>query len=295
MENNQADWIASSDVIPADRLNELSTKYAKQVYVFAADGDVVLRVQHAHPAVQQPEGAASGELRDGSQCADQDLRRPEARVADVPDPAAELPGLQAVLPVHAASRHEVDGARHEEGAGARSRRPARRAQRSRSTPTRTTVDKALGEYFVGLLNQLGYKATLQALSPDIQYPYIQNSKNKVPFAFSDWYQDYPAASDFLNILLGCGSFHANSNSSPNIAEFCNAGIQKQMNQALKVGITDPDGGEHDLGEGRPRSRRPGAVGAALQPEAASTSCRRGSRTTSSARSGTSSSTRRRLK
>ena len=58
VENNQADWIASSDVIPADRLNELSTKYAKQVYVFAADGDVVLRVQHAHPAVQQPEGAA---------------------------------------------------------------------------------------------------------------------------------------------------------------------------------------------------------------------------------------------
>src|SRR5262249_27337102 len=103
-----------------------------------------------------------------------------------------------------------------------------------------TVDKALGEYFVGLMNQIGYKATLQALSPDIQYPYIQNSKNKVPFAFSSWYQDYPAASDFLNILLGCGSFHPNSNSSPTIAEFCNAGIQAQMNKALKTGITDPE-------------------------------------------------------
>jgi peptide/nickel transport system substrate-binding protein len=90
------------------------------------------------------------------------------------------------------------------------------------------------------MNQLGYKATLQALSPDIQYPYIQNSKNKVPFSFSSWYQDYPAASDFLNILLGCGSFHANSNSSPNIAEFCNAGIQAKMNKALKTGITDPE-------------------------------------------------------
>jgi peptide/nickel transport system substrate-binding protein len=106
----------------------------------------------------------------------------------------------------------------------------------------TDVDKALGLYFVGLLNQLGYKATLQALSADIQYPYAQNSKNHVQFAFSSWYQDYPAASDFLNILLGCGSFHPSSNSSPNIAEFCDKGIQAKMDQAGKTGITDPAGG-----------------------------------------------------
>jgi peptide/nickel transport system substrate-binding protein len=100
----------------------------------------------------------------------------------------------------------------------------------------TDVDKAFGTYFVGLLNQLGYKATPQFLSNDIQYPFIQNSKNKVPFAFSDWFADYPAASDFLNILLGCGSFHPNSNSSPNIAEFCNKGIQAKMDNASTVGV-----------------------------------------------------------
>jgi peptide/nickel transport system substrate-binding protein len=44
----------------------------------------------------------------------------------------------------------------------------------------------------------------------------------------------------LNILLGCPSFHPNSNSSPNIAEFCNKGIQAQMNKALNVGIKDPE-------------------------------------------------------
>jgi peptide/nickel transport system substrate-binding protein len=104
----------------------------------------------------------------------------------------------------------------------------------------TNVNKAFGEYFVSLLNKLGYKATLQALSPDLQYPYVQNSKNKVPFAYSSWYQDYPAASDFLNILLGCGSFHANSNSSPNIAEYCDKAVQKQMDTALSVGIKDPE-------------------------------------------------------
>ena len=44
-----------------------------------------------------------------------------------------------------------------------------------------------------------------------------------------------------NILLGCGSFHPNSNSSPNIAEFCNKGIQAKMDQAGQMGITDPAG------------------------------------------------------
>jgi peptide/nickel transport system substrate-binding protein len=106
----------------------------------------------------------------------------------------------------------------------------------------TDTDKALGLYFVGLLNKLGYKASLQALSSDIQYPYIQNSKNKVQFAFSDWYQDYPAASDFLNILLGCNSIHPNSNSSPNIAQFCVQHIQSQMDTAATTSVTSPTKG-----------------------------------------------------
>jgi len=102
----------------------------------------------------------------------------------------------------------------------------------------TDTDKAYGLYFIGLLNKLGYKASAQFLSNDIQYPFIQNSKNKVQFAFSDWFADYPAASDFLNILLGCGSFHPNSNSSPNIAQFCNKPIQAKMDNAATVGTTD---------------------------------------------------------
>ncbi len=130
----------------------------------------------------------------------------------------------------------------------------------------TDTDKALGLYFVGLLNQLGYKATLQALSADIQYPYIQNSKNKVQIAFSDWFQDYPAASDFLNILLGCNSIHPNSNSSPNIAQFCNKAIQAQMDHAGQVGITDPAAANKIWAAGGQGGHRPGAVGRDVQPE-----------------------------
>ena len=44
--------------------------------------------------------------------------------------------------------------------------------------TTNTVDRGLGLYFVGLLNSLGYKATLQALSPAIQYPRLLSRPTK---------------------------------------------------------------------------------------------------------------------
>jgi len=103
-------------------------------------------------------------------------------------------------------------------------------------------DKPFGEQMVADLNKIGYKAKLVVLSGSIQYPFVQNSKNldKWSVAWSAWYQDYPAPSDFLNVLLGCGSIHPNSDASPNIAEFCDKGIQAKMDKALTTGVTDPD-------------------------------------------------------
>ena len=103
------------------------------------------------------------------------------------------------------------------------------------------TSKALGEQMVSDLNKIGYKASGQYLAGSIQYPYVQNSKNhsKWNVAWSAWYQDYPAPSDFLNVLLGCGSIHPNSDASPNIAAFCDKKIQAQMTQAEAQG-DNPD-------------------------------------------------------
>jgi len=104
------------------------------------------------------------------------------------------------------------------------------------------TSKALGEQMVSDLNKIGYKASGQYLADGIQYPYVQNSKNhsKWNIGWSAWYQDYPAPSDFLNVLLGCGSIHPNSDASPNIAAFCDKAIQAKMDQAEKTGVTNPD-------------------------------------------------------
>ena len=109
--------------------------------------------------------------------------------------------------------------------------------------TNDQVGTALAEQMVSDLNAIGYKASTQLLSGTNQYPFVQNSANwsKWNVAWSAWYQDYPAPSDFLNVLLGCGSIHKNSDASPNIAAFCDQSIQSQMNQAESEASTNPSG------------------------------------------------------
>ena len=106
--------------------------------------------------------------------------------------------------------------------------------------TTDTVGKSLTLQLVNDLNAIGYKATAKLLGAGPQYPYIQNSSNKIQIGYSQWFQDYPAASDFLNVLLGCSNFRPNSDASPNISEFCDKTIQAKMDQAATTGVTDPD-------------------------------------------------------
>ena len=84
---------------------------------------------------------------------------------------------------------------------------------------------------------------------------------------TQWYQDYPAASDFLNILFGCESFHEGSDCSVNIAGFCDKEIDAKMKEALALGVTDPDGGQQDVGRDRQGGHRQGAGRGPVHAEA----------------------------
>jgi peptide/nickel transport system substrate-binding protein len=240
VENNQADWMF--DQPPSDRLNEMSTKYASRVHV----NPLTAVYYFAFNVKEKP--FDNLQARQGVNFATDR----NALVKITGGPKLAVPTCQ-ILPPNFPGYKPYCPYTKNPGSGKWTAPDLAKAQQlidqsgtkgaavKVNTDT-TDTDKALGLYFVGLLKKLGYKATLQALSADIQYPYAQNSKNHVQFAFSSWYQDYPAASDFLNILLGCSSIHPNSNSSPNIAEFCNKGIQTQMDQAGTKSITDEPAG-----------------------------------------------------
>ncbi|MFL5338265.1 MAG: ABC transporter substrate-binding protein, partial [Geminicoccaceae bacterium] len=101
-----------------------------------------------------------------------------------------------------------------------------------------TVDRNVGVYLQSVLNDLGFKASVKAISSNIQFTYIQNTNNKVQMSVSQWYQDYPAASDFLNVLFGCDSFREGSDSSINISGFCDKAIDQRMKEAMALAVTD---------------------------------------------------------
>ena len=102
------------------------------------------------------------------------------------------------------------------------------------------VNKAMGVYLQSVLNSIGYKASVKPISGNIQFTYIQNTNNKVQMSVSQWYQDYPAASDFLYVLFGCASFVPGSDSSINISGFCDKAIDQRMKDNLALAVTDVD-------------------------------------------------------
>jgi peptide/nickel transport system substrate-binding protein len=243
VENNQADWIF--DQVPADRLNEIGTKYPHRVYI-----NPLTAVWYFAFNVRQPPFNNLKARQAVNFATDHNALVKIYGGPKLAQPTCQIlpPNFPGYVPYCPYTKNP--GQSQSASTGNWSAPDLAKAQQlvaqsgtkgaavKVNTDT-TDVDKSLGLYFVGLLNKLGYKATLQALSADLQYPYAQNSKNKVQFAFSSWYQDYPAASDFINILLGCGSFHPNSNSSPNIAEYCGkTTVEPKIQQALKTGITD---------------------------------------------------------
>ncbi len=239
VENGQADWMF--DTPPADRINEMSTKYPSQVFVNPLTAVYYFAFNVRIPPFNNLKARQGVNFATDRNALVKIYGGPKLAVPTCQILPPSFPGYQAYCPYtknpgsgkwtapDMAKAQQLINASGTKGATVKV-----------NTDT-TDVNKAYGLYFVGLLNKLGYKAQLQALSADIQYPYCQNSKNKIQFCYSSWYQDYPAASDFLNILLGCSSFVPNSNASPNIAEFCNQPIQAQMNAALQQGITDQSG------------------------------------------------------
>jgi peptide/nickel transport system substrate-binding protein len=101
------------------------------------------------------------------------------------------------------------------------------------------VERSIGIYLQSVLNDIGYQASVHSISYNIRDTYLQNSSNHVQIGLTDWYQDYPSPSDFLNVLLSCASFHPGSDASINMSGFCSPAIDARMQQAMDAGLQDP--------------------------------------------------------
>ncbi|HEX4259532.1 MAG TPA: ABC transporter substrate-binding protein [Acetobacteraceae bacterium] len=238
VENGQADWMFNQP--PTDRLGELGTKYAKQIYIrplfafyYAAMNANLAPFNNLK--VRQAVNFATDRRATVNLYGGPRLAQPTCQILPPGFPGYEPycpwtknPGKTWTAPDLAKAKALM--------------------QQSGVAPgTKVTLividraaDRAIGGYLQSMLNSLGFAASLKAISPNIQFTYIQNTKNQVQISLTDWYQDYPAPSDFLNVLFSCANFHPGSDSSINISGFCDKGIDAHMQKALSTAVADPE-------------------------------------------------------
>jgi peptide/nickel transport system substrate-binding protein len=231
VENGQADWMYNTP--PPDRLDEVATKYASQVHVNPAPINYYMALntrvapfdnQQVRQALNfATDRAALVQLFGGTR-----LATPTCQIlpADFPGYQANCPYTKDPGPTWSAP--DLDKAK----ALVAQSGTAGQTVQIIGTPDKASQD--IDQYFVSVLNDLGYKASVKTLAADIAYGYVQDSKNKAQMYYSYWSPDYTSASNFLNVAVGCSGFSAGSSASPNLAEFCDPAIEAKTKQALKV-------------------------------------------------------------
>ncbi|MFL5259589.1 MAG: ABC transporter substrate-binding protein [Hyphomicrobiales bacterium] len=235
VQNGEADWMF--DQPPTDRLNELGTKYKEQVHIntltawWYAPMNTRLAPfdnEKARQAVNYAiDHKALVNLFGGPVLA--------SPVCQVVPPG--FPGHEPYCP-YTKNPGEKWSAPDMEKAKQLIEESGTKGQKVTLIVEDTAVSRSIGVYLQSVLKELGYDAGVKPISPNIQFTYIQNTNNKVQISVSQWYQDYPAASDFLYVLFGCESFKESSDSSVNIAGFCDKDINERMHKALELGVTD---------------------------------------------------------
>jgi peptide/nickel transport system substrate-binding protein len=59
----------------------------------------------------------------------------------------------------------------------------------------------MGQYMVGVLNSIGFKAKLKTINAQVYWTTVGNQATKAQIGFADWFQDYPHPLDWIDVLL----------------------------------------------------------------------------------------------
>lgn len=249
IKNDQADWML--DPIPADRLSELGTENADQINVHTLTAMWYLPMNNniapfnnvkARQAVNYAlDRNAMVKIFGGEQLATPACTFLPPGFPGHVDFCQYTKGASTDAPAAQWAEPDLEKAK------ALVKESGTFGQKVGIVVSDDDVNKQMGEYIQSVLNQIGYKATLKPISSNIQFTYIQNTNNKVQISLSQWYQDFPAAMDFLYILLGCESFTPGSDSSINMAGYCNKDINARMIAAMELSVTDEAAADKEWG------------------------------------------------
>ncbi len=237
IENNQYDWMFED--VPADRLNEIATKYTKQVHIDPTNWTVYVPMNVNIPPFNNKDARLAVEYAMNRESTVKLAGGNRLAIPTCVTLPPKMPGYSAYCPF----------TKHPGASWTAPNWPRARAlmKKSGMIGQKVTVITSLqapyrqiGVYTQDVLNRLGFRATVKAISPNIDFSYIQNTNNHVQISITDWAQDYPAPSDFLNVLYSCHSFHKGSDSSINISGFCDPAIDTEMAKAELISLKHPN-------------------------------------------------------
>jgi YVTN family beta-propeller protein len=101
-------------------------------------------------------------------------------------------------------------------------------------------DQAIGTFTVSVLRELGYRATLHVASHAALARAVNNSRRRIQATGSEWFADYPSASDFLDLFFRCSASRLDDPAATrNGSFFCNTAADQLMNIADREQVTNP--------------------------------------------------------
>jgi YVTN family beta-propeller protein len=102
-------------------------------------------------------------------------------------------------------------------------------------------DGPLGPYLVSVLRELGYRASLRVAASEAAFERnVNDTRRRVQASVGSWIVDYPSASDFFDQFFRCSAFRpAHPADTRSAVFFCHPGIDRQMNRADQLQISDP--------------------------------------------------------
>jgi peptide/nickel transport system substrate-binding protein len=241
VENGEANEVFDGDQIPSDMLNQLnSAKYSSQVHVNTLTADWYFALNTRTPPFNNADARQAINYAANRTAYVKIAGGPELAVPACQILPPNFPSYTPYCPYTTGSQTVWSGPDLAK-AKALVKASGTEGMKVVVNGTNDQTGTALVEQMVSDLNSIGYKASSQLMATGVQYPYIQDSANSSTWnvAWSAWYQDYPAAEDFLNVLLGCDTIHPNSDASPNIAAYCDSSTQAQINKAEDEQAANP--------------------------------------------------------
>ena len=229
-----------NDQPPADRIDELTTRYTSQTHLWPYQGSFLMYLNTRVPPFDDPRVRRAISYAVDRRAVKELYPGPAVISCQLLPP--NFPGYQPYCPF------TLDPSPAGAWTAPDRATAARLIKESGTSGTNVTVWSHayfddISRYFVKLLDKLGYHARLRTVGDNSQagfnqfYGHLADSRNKAQIG-TYYTVGFPSPAEATSVLR-CEAFVSNSGNNGNISEFCSQELEGRIEHALSLQATDP--------------------------------------------------------